>query len=97
MEEAVSSVLSHPLSSSVSGWWFELNWDETLGQGKNGIRLGLKISRDQAGFFSEYLGNEPLHRKNTRPSSGSKEPRHEADSFPTQVLTTICYKAAIAA
>jgi hypothetical protein len=52
MEEVVSLVLSHPLSVALSGWWFELNWDETLGQGRNGIRLGLKIAGDQAGSFS---------------------------------------------
>ena len=64
MEEALSLVLSHPLSVAVSVWWFELNWDGTLGQGRNGSCLGLKIAGDQVGSFSEYLCNEPIHRKN---------------------------------
>jgi len=51
MEEAVSLVLSYPLSAAVSGWWFELNWDETLGEGRNGIQLRLTIAGDQAGSF----------------------------------------------
>ena len=97
MEETVSFVLSHPLSVAVSGWWFELSWDGTLGQGRNGIHLRLTIAGDQAGSFSWNLCDEPLPRKNKQTSSRSKEPPHGADSLPTQVLTTISHKAAIAA
>ena len=97
MEEAVSSALSHPLSVAVSVCRFELNWDGTLGQGRNGVHLGLKIAGDQTGSFNEYLCNEPFHRKNKQIPSGSKEPRPEGSSLPTQVLTTISCKAAIAA